>query len=119
MNCRWTQLGIALTSACFGPLSTAQLVPGAAQSPADWTTRFRGARLAFDDANRFVCAGAPMSTGDSPVEAAQAWLAVFRDFSGHPDLQLREQWRAPLFSIPRTVFAYQQTIDGVPVDRAI
>jgi Thermolysin metallopeptidase, catalytic domain len=60
-----------------------------------------------------------MSTAGSPAEAAHAWLAAFRDVTGRAELELREQWSAALVGVPRTVFAYQQVIDGIPVDRAI
>lgn len=120
MNCRSTPLGIALISLWLAPVSRAQNAPaGAAQTQTPWSARFPGAQLIFDSANRFVCFGASMSTGETPEAAAQAWLTAFRGSAGLAGLELREQWNAPLFSLPRTVFAYQQMVDGVPVDRAI
>jgi hypothetical protein len=120
MVCRTTPLGITLVSLHLAAVSFAQARSnGAAPSGTAWEARFPGAQLLFDDANRFVCFGAPMSTGATALAAADAWLAAFRDSAGFEGLQLREQWNAPLFSLPRTVFAYQQTVDGVPVDRAI
>ncbi|QYK46808.1 MAG: hypothetical protein KF838_08410 [Phycisphaeraceae bacterium] len=86
---------------------------------AELELEFPGARVLTEGTNIKMVYGVPMSGGATPDAAAEAWLASYASVWGISPSDL-EIDRAHEISNGRfTVFAYKQTMNGLPVEGGI
>lgn len=75
-----------------------------------------GVRAAMDGERIRAVYGVPMSVGNTPGEAAAAWLAQHADAFGAGELEIEGTFVTPVRDGRFTAFGYQQFIDGIPVE---
>ncbi len=79
---------------------------------------FPGLRVQTDEAGVVRYYGMPMTAGNTAEEAASLWLASHDDALGAANPELELAWSSELSNGRFTVFAYNQTVNGVPVEYA-
>src|SRR5262245_28469444 len=60
--------------------------------------------------------GVPMTAGQTPRAAAEAWIAQYSGVFGAGQLSLTEAWSSEIQEGRFTVFTYDQNIGGAPVE---
>lgn len=104
--------GCYLASAVSAGNGVAVTTPGVQQLQA----LYSGVQAVSDQGRIIAIAGAPMTPGLNAAQAAQQWILDHGDAFGAGALDLRLQWSTPLQDGRGTVFAYQQYIQGYPVE---
>jgi hypothetical protein len=82
----------------------------------DVLARYPGTRIHREGGRPRIVYGARMAQGVTPRRAADAWLEAHSEVFGAGRLQLRERWETPVMDGRFTAFAYQQYLDGLPVE---
>jgi hypothetical protein len=81
---------------------------------------YRGVQVEFDQGRPHTIAGQPMTGGVTPRDASQFWLQNYGAALGGSGSELVESWTADFANNAEfSVFCYQQTIAGLPVEYGI
>jgi hypothetical protein len=78
-----------------------------------------GVHRYVEDGTISVVYGAPMNQGDTPMQAAAAWLEDWSGVFGAGELELTLNEEVQLKNGKLTAFLFSQTIEGVPVDSGV
>ncbi|MCH7884823.1 MAG: hypothetical protein IIC01_06175 [Planctomycetes bacterium] len=81
--------------------------------------RFPGLSTLMDEDGAVAFFGKPMTAAATPAEAARAWLSDHGAALGVPDPDLRIERENAVGVSGRTVIAYRQFLDGLPVEYGI
>jgi hypothetical protein len=105
----------------FGGLTASAVVAANGVVPAtpavqQLQTLYSGVQAISDQGRVIAIAGAPMTPGLNAAQAAEQWIAAHGEAFGAGAVDLRLQWSTPLQDGRGTVFAYQQYIQGYPVE---
>ena len=115
--CAW---GCALVVAWIGLMPNFVQAEGSASAAAGGLQdRFPGLSTLMDEDGAVAFFGKPMTVAPTPTEAAQAWLTDHGAALGVPDPDLRIERNNVVGVSGRTVVAYRQFLNGLPVEYGI
>ena len=77
---------------------------------------YPGSQVHKDQDRVRIIYGVPMTPGLTPRDAAQSFIQMHGEAFGCGQLAVAESWSVPFKNERFTVFAYQQSINGVPVE---
>lgn len=89
------------------------------QAVKELTALYPGAQVGLDGGRVRVVYGAPMTPGATAQLAADAFLAEHAGVFGIEGLTLEPAWTADIRDGKFTVFAYRQTVSGLPVEGTV
>ncbi len=115
------KLGLVLAIASVPAGVLAEPSPDEARAAAvhNLNQRYPDVRVANEGAGRVAVFGQPMSVGDSPSDAARAFLGDFSSVLGFAADDAHLQSQNTLGSERFSVFRYRQFMDGLPVEDAL
>jgi len=77
---------------------------------------FPGARLHTEQDRPRILYGVPMTAGLTPESAADAFVSQYVAALGASGTEVTPNWSTPTMEGRFTVFSYQQSMDGIPVE---
>jgi hypothetical protein len=109
---------LVLLASCSQAISADAVNPAKdiPQATRDILAMYPGTRVYLDQDRVRTIYGAPMTPGATPQHAAESWLDAHSEAFGAERLQLAELWATTVMDGRFTAFAYQQYIDGLPVE---